>query len=871
MGEYNPDAGLIVGQEWVPIVNDPYALNPSEEIGWRFDMPSAEVVSTGKIYTRSTDINVPLAKPVDSLYVMMALYPTGLEASTGPLRQSIVEISGAAIDANMTIFPTFPVTSATEALYYPNDSKFIQWVSPGGAGQWSLTFKFNFSGHPELDGKRIIKMELLLSTQGTDGFIAKGELEVEHCYGDTPATLTFCEIMADSGPVMQTVGVDSAKIPGIPLANINVLYDDQATHDPFGTSCFPWTYPKLLLLDNSFDPNKQSFSLLITSTSTDPLPAGEFLNIYYAALRVTYCEEQRLAFGGVYEDINANSTPIDMRSPNLVANSAIVPAGSYALTVEGGKLDTTIFASRELYQLPGQRGIVVDRTDRVGETFHSHTTDQLVMLSIHEPSGDIIQGPHGYGPQEQADSYAWPSTTQTSQGIINNSENGTLTYPTARFYARRFGDTIGSLSLTSDTNPAVTASITVAEFDALPEITDGWRQVDLLFTGALPTFDDSGTTETYYWSSTTPNGDGWQILIASSVAKDNAIPANYLTGADAPLQNNYGADMAFARVDDLPQVAMDATLMFAQAMPAVSGLALTNEILPVTGIGLDCGLPPDCVPTGISYHSLTWLPLQAVSVPASGFGYYELQRSDDIDTTWNTILQAFSPLVTGFSDFEARTGIESHYRIRFQHRLLFPSAWSPEVDGTIPAPGVTGSTVNNGNGVLIFTSNERQTGSSSLAYAMVWENKPEEGFTFVEAGDRTLQQMYGRDYQVAFRPLERGGEAFSRTLLVQAAAVPDGLIQHGFTSLRDLAWRDLSYVCVRDELGDRWLSNVNVPDGEVERNRRLYMAQVDITEVTATPSIVTLPDALMGSGGTSSGCIAALWDGLPGWDYGCWS
>lgn len=870
MGQYNPDAGLVVGQEWVPIVNDPYVLSTSEEIGWRFDMPSTEVVDTGKIYTTVAD-QLPLViagsvgGPIDTMYAMMSMYPAGTEDATGPLRQCIVEVSGAAIE-----FPHLTVSdsgSAGEALYYPNDDRYVQYTA-AVANQSRLTLKYNFTGHPELDGKRVVKMEVLLSMRGNDEFIATCEVQLQHGYGDTPATLgdsVLLEVSSDLMPFARSITSGGHPIPGIDVPNFNALYDSRAAHDPDGRFIYPWTYPALLLLDNSFDPNKQSFYLLIE----DPGGVSPVLDIYYTALRITYCEEQRVAFGGIYDALNPNLVEFDML--NVLYNTPIVPAGPYVLTVEGGKLNTTVFASRELYQLPGQQGIVVDHTDRVGSTFTAESTDQLVMLSIHDAAGDIIQGPHGYGPNAQADSYAWPSTTQTSQGIINNSEDGTLTYPTARFYARRFGDTIGSLSLTSDTNPAVTASITVAEFDALPEITDGWRQVDLTFTGALPTFDDSGTTETYYWSSTTPNGDGWQILIASSVAKDNAIPANYLTGADAPLQNNYGADMAFARVDDLPQVAMDATLMFAQAMPAVSGLALTNEILPVTGIGLDCGLPPDCVPTGISYHSLTWLPLQAVSVPASGFGYYELQRSDDIDTTWNTILQAFSPLVTGFSDFEARTGIESHYRIRFQHRLLFPSAWSPEVDGTIPAPGVTGSTVNNGNGVLIFTSNERQTGSSSLAYAMVWENKPEEGFTFVEAGDRTLQQMYGRDYQVAFRPLERGGEAFSRTLLVQAAAVPDGLIQHGFTSLRDLAWRDLSYVCVRDELGDRWLSNVNVPDGEVERNRRLYMAQVDITEVTATPSIVTLPDALMGSGGTSSGCIAALWDGLPGWDYGCWS
>jgi hypothetical protein len=141
--------------------------------------------------------------------------------------------------------------------------------------------------------------------------------------------------------------------------------------------------------------------------------------------------------------------------------------------------------------------------------------------------------------------------------------------------------------------------------------------------------------------------------------------------------------------------------------------------------------------------------------------------------------------------------------------------------------------------LLIFTSNEEQDGSINLAYSNAWESgqRVEENFVFPEAGFVQLQAMYNRDFFVAFRPLERGGEQFNRTILVQAAAIsPETLAD--FTGLRDMAWANVSYICVRDEEGNRWFATVLVPGGRVLRDRRLYLAPVDVIEVTDTPSPV---------------------------------
>ncbi len=224
-----------------------------------------------------------------------------------------------------------------------------------------------------------------------------------------------------------------------------------------------------------------------------------------------------------------------------------------------------------------------------------------------------------------------------------------------------------------------------------------------------------------------------------------------------------------------------------------------------------------------------------ISPPRPWFGYYELQRMDTVETDWKTIMKATNPATTGFNDYEARVGIVSSYRIRAVDLYDFPGQWSSEVTATVPEPGVTiGCT---GGHLLIFTTNERQDGSSNLAYSSVWEGRVEENFTFAESQFVQLQAMYNRDFFTAFRPTERGGEQFQRTVLVQAAAIsPETLAD--FTALRDMAWEDVSYICVRDEDGNRWFATVLVPSGRVTYYRRLYMAPIDIIEVTDTPSEV---------------------------------
>lgn len=236
-------------------------------------------------------------------------------------------------------------------------------------------------------------------------------------------------------------------------------------------------------------------------------------------------------------------------------------------------------------------------------------------------------------------------------------------------------------------------------------------------------------------------------------------------------------------------------------------------------------------------HAVVFTNLSA-GPPSWNFGAYELQRTDATESEWKTIMLATSPAITGFNDYEARVGILNTYRIRRLNNYDFAGAWSSEVSRTITAPGVTlPSCGTSKRGVLIFTTNEVQDGSRNLAYAMTWEGNVEESFSFVETNDIQTLSFFDQDYQTMFHGTERGGEAFSRTLLLANAAIGNPRLADA-ESLRDLAWADLPYVCVRDDIGDRWLASVIVPALNARRNRRLYNAVLTVIEVTATPSPV---------------------------------
>ena len=368
----------------------------------------------------------------------------------------------------------------------------------------------------------------------------------------------------------------------------------------------------------------------------------------------------------------------------------------------------------------------------------------------------------------------------------------------------------------------------------------GWKQDDWISVA-------SPGTEIMEGASSLGNDQGivWAYQVQTTAA---AVPINafVVTGGGAAISRSMVMSFYPATTDlnwmpqlgpyvssTTPDPDCDAVLIFSQDPPEIENLTLSQLTQEVTGLGLNCGEVPCCIPEGIFYHNLTW---SATSLPASGFGAYEMQRWDTTEADFATIMLATSPTVTGFNDYEARVGIDSVYRMRVLNLYNFAGGWGTQVTGNIASPGVSGGCEDQ-TGALMFTSNADQSGLSNAAYTMQWEGSPSEDFALPEAEEVIFQPMFNRDGSVAFHGTERGLETFARTLLIHAGAV-DPIRLADVKTLRDLAWADLPYVCVRDDIGDRWFANVRVPNVNARQNRTSYMARVEIVETTRTPAAV---------------------------------
>lgn len=1194
MGEYNSYAPDVVGQEWVPIRDASYPLDIATERGHTFRIPTTSTIVSGAYYLEDT----PTGEDT-WLTPMVSLYRRGYEDRTGPVRKLIIPCNNGSVASGSVGF--IGAITVAQALAYRGDLLYMMFDNAAGG---SLSLQFDVTAfQAELAGKRILNVDVVYTAAGAVPNNSTTFLEVA-LRGNQ--SLVF----SDNPPVAPLPIGNIPEILRVGLGSVNHF----TTSDLDNQRRFPWTYGDLARLASGAS---SPITLRWTASGQSVGPPDTRIMLFWVALEVTYCEENRVAYGGWAARNLAvgNMRPhaigqnvVQLRTANTVAATGVtlVP-GEYTVTVmladageqpNGGTVPAAR-ALRQLYAMPAHEGVQLFHNNRwrelkslvsrpvaslqavsdVGIPERS-TIDVLPQLSLHTASA-VVTGVHAYGTQLGAPVYDGVVAKQE----IRQVASGTATpYPQVRFYARRFGRTNIPLSLFRTATPTQVVSISAAELDELPEIVDGWREVTLRFPdAAVPTFTSTGATSEWTWQSTGLGaGDQWRVLAADAPSVTGA-PYNVSPAT-------YGGETAFLTWNGAVDTSADAVLLFSQDPPAVTGLAVTEETQELTGIGSECAVAAECVPTGLTYHRLAWpsgtggagalgpdgtfessvadwsptdatfvqssaqarvgtysglltvvgSPVQAyvrtASVPVvagrqyrlsfwaysptghtdlaavidwrdaaqafisnssdsaaigaatwtyrtlvatapagaafmaygptlgsspptgeqlhidevevrpvddmnividtftrtvvtgwgtatsghrwsnfgggatehsvngsqgvhtlgttgvrhnavlnptytnveflgtmtpvgaltgvegyvytrwtdsnnhylhrvvfsdtgtvtvrilrlvggttgfitastvapftvtaagtsvriraradgtqfytrvwladedepddwtltvsdtsfsagqvgvssnstttagaqllwddvviapypSPFGYYELQRQDDVDTDWHTVLKASSPAVLEFNDYEARVGVASRYRVRVANYYEFFGAWSNVAEHTLAAPGVVGA--GDGNSVLLLTSNERQDGSDNLAYVEVWDGDVTESFTFPESGNVVLHELYRRDFVAAFRPTERGGERFSRALLVQNAAVPTSRVRDGFTALRDVAWDDLAYVCVRNELGDRWLAAVLVPEGTVRRNRKLYVARIDIIETTSTPTVVELPE-----------------------------
>ncbi|PZF99422.1 carbohydrate binding domain-containing protein, partial [Micromonospora endophytica] len=835
MGEYNPDRPYVLGMQWAPMVKAPLVLDTASEVGYTFRTATEQV---DRVWLRST--STPPGRPTRT-ELLVNLYQADVIAGTGPVRKLVIPCASGALLAGAALAGS--ATSVENAVANPSDPRHIALTGPGAAARfWFATT--GAAAQAALFRRRILDVSVLYVMSGPFADLAE------------PVTLGLERPSAGvvwpmdetlTGPALHEAATEVRRSR---LGELNPWWSTAVT--PLTTK---WRMPYNWAGQASPTSGLTAWAASGgTNINVRLQVAGSALedavfHVHYLALEVTYGEENRLGGGGLDISEGAGQQggayyeiplfgmynygfPVSMRRGARYAVT-VGRAHSGQLSV-ASTVPVPVDRLGTVDALPSLRGVQLRKTIREGAVPSMETVNDLPAIVLYEGSplpGDADSRSHVYLAQAIGTVSERFFGGDLMQRIIDDKAG---TYVWVRFYARHLPGTREPLYLyqADPADPWMSlgprATISVDEFEMLPEVADGWREVTLRLDPPLETAGGGGVL---WWAfaSSAEDEAPWQVLGA------DAEPGS--GGPSTISDATYGGAEAFATIDDADDRSADLTLMLIREMDEVTGLVVQPAVQPLAVVDDQCDRPSGGIPTGIRYHRLAWNAVNSEVV--AGWGAYEVQRQDDTmdDEAWETIALVAAPNVTAVDDYEARVGVESRYRVRMVHRIGVPGPWSAPVAATIPAPGVTGTRVD--VGALILTSNHNPAGN--LAYVTNQDRNAGEDFTFPEARDVELRAMYGRDYRAAFRPLERGGVEFTRTVLVNAVAVPAQTLDRGFRSLRDLAWDQVPYVCVRDELDNRWLATLLVPSGSVRRKRQrgqMQLAQVTVVEVADTPEPV---------------------------------
>lgn len=684
IGTYNPHLPQILGQEWVPIRDVDLIYSPgvnAVEQGVAYAQTTTERIRDARFYVNEMPQNINGA-----LYQigLVNIYPQGNETLIGPIREVIIPCnSGAATGSSVST--NGPTVSFADAVNQPGDGKRILIQSPA-AGERLIEFFFAANQYAQLlQGKRILNVSLMY------GGVIQDVLGCSSCftefvnpllgqfptvtsvsqYNDASQGVTFSAeaVLTNTGTLTLATSVDnpahdsssSQIIRALDLGDVNNFWDP--TSPPFlpgvniGERLMPWTYAALARFEASAT-NRQRILLRInlpTTEGTTLISSMPQIRLDYIALRVIFCEETRVAYGGQAFRYRLGGNTVRLRDVAGTTDDPVIVPGTYLPTlsfVSPGKLDfgrsisgsfPALNAVRQLYEIPSHPGVQLNipfpLADRIGETFTEQSTATLPQLSLHASGGTLLT-PHAYGRQDVGQVFGSVTVTQD---VLDGAVGGATTFPWVRFYCRRWGNTTVPLMLDSPSIPGSSVSITPGEFDALDEVLDGWKEVSLRFT--TPPSMGTGTNPIWRWSATGELvGNRWEILGAQAPAISGDIPGSYFTPIPSPNKltvATYGQPVSGAGINmswiswNGPYVSgstddetSDATLIFSQDMPTVTGFSVSVQSQALTGIGQECGIDPCGIPTHILYNRLSWGPL--------GNATYIIDRFDRSATGWQS-------------------------------------------------------------------------------------------------------------------------------------------------------------------------------------------------------------------------------------------
>lgn len=354
------------------------------------------------------------------------------------------------------------------------------------------------------------------------------------------------------------------------------------------------------------------------------------------------------------------------------------------------------------------------------------------------------------------------------------------------------------VALTDAAGVHVGTTLTITE-DDLDEPRDAWQVVEGRCGGAIA----GATQRQIRCTSTATAGTGWQVQVLSP----QLIGSSGGPPADADDATFDGATDA-AWIDGVRYAELDAAITIATQPAAPTGTAVAVSDL------------TDC----ISYVVFEW---NATALGAD-FLRYEVERSDDV-TGWQRIANITTESVESLDDYESLRNVTVSYRMRVRRTDMSVSDWTPTLT-TVPFMTCCG---------YIFANNAAP--SLSVWYDDAVDGKREYDFQ----STHTYRRFQGRDYQVAFTPLEKPGVAFETTLLVaaQTGAVDSTAapVTPGTSVFDDVRAFEASegagvpYVCVVTE-DERWYADLEVTSGVRKEPAGWYTVKAMVTQVTTKPT-----------------------------------
>lgn len=806
MADWNPHDPALLGPEYLGGYDSQQIVQVHNPLVQRFRSDTAETVAAARLHLATTDVGTrsrliaevvaPGQEADDAAFTTVTFAPNALAILAGTVREHP---------------PAAGVTPTTPGSIDEWAPSYTDYLSLGGNAAVAL----QFASAAAAPSGRIAAVAVELVTQwGTPGFLAAGD-------GARRAVVSILSGGVQYGsqtriiPNNNTAGTAGRLI--VSWGEINPVTGR------------PWTPLSLGLFDSTRE-------IRVARQTGD----GGSLLIAAARLIVVYETTERRLARGVFDTVGAQAQgwtgDVALAAPDGTANWAKAAGADYSLVLrqadQGGLQG---FGSDFLYlttvaAVPGATAPSTLLSSDGTSTTVTHLSDGNALLAtqvctgLAEVTGRVVPFVlRTTAPATSPDSQPYSAVEQVEvrTGGISHQE---LTATASDDYAE-LQLSVGYRDVLPEADLVVTVrrrsdDVAVGDFTvttddlAIAGATAG-QLVGVDVKADAPGVALVAATQYYLdYTSATPAAAPWIVGLLAVQAEGGGVlyqEGTYGGGTDVadPIAAQPATGLAFTPADF--------AALLAAAIDGPTGLTVTPA-----QAALPAPAATDDAPQSIPYAAVTW----TASALGSDFAGYQLQRLGADGVTWQDIAFLRDESVELWADPEARLGVAECYRIRVQRIDGATSYWSAEVCATVPADGCG----------YYFTSAADFT--AAVAYTDSGSSTPERGYQLNEADEAVVRTMYGRDLQVVFRPTATRGEVFARRLLIanHDGASPVGFGPDVLDPLRDLSTDPaLPYVAVRDELGNRWMASVLLPEGITRVDGGFAWAQVQIIETTATP------------------------------------